>query len=181
VTMDADLRWIVTLHLARLGAISEADIDAEVERDSSSEGVVHATRCRSALPTAEAKERAWTQITTDADLANYELYAACEGFWHPTQAAVTAPYVDRFFAETAGTEKYRRGVVAMANAGTDANGSQFMLFWDDSSSLDAKHEFTIFGEMDSASTDVVASIASQGRDAKDRPIAPAEIISVSPA
>jgi cyclophilin family peptidyl-prolyl cis-trans isomerase len=68
----------------------------------------------------------------------------------------------------------------MANAGTDANGSQFMLFWDDSSSLDAKHEFTIFGEMDSASTDVVASIASQGRDAKDRPIAPAEIMSVSP-
>ncbi|MEV0790090.1 aminopeptidase N [Kribbella sp. NPDC050459] len=116
VTMDADLRWIVTLHLARLGAISEADIDAEVERDSSSEGVVHATRCRSALPTAEAKERAWTQITTDADLANYELYAACEGFWHPTQAAVTAPYVDRYFAEIAGTEKLRSGWVVATSA-----------------------------------------------------------------
>ncbi|MET9317916.1 aminopeptidase N [Kribbella sp. NPDC003505] len=116
VTMDADLRWIVTLQLARLGAIGEADIDAELERDSSSEGVVHATRCRSALPTAEAKERAWTQITTDADLANYELYAACEGFWHPTQAAVTAPYVDRYFAEIAGTEKLRSGWVVATSA-----------------------------------------------------------------
>ena len=86
----------------------------------------------------------------------------------------------QFANETDGTEKYRRGVVAMANAGPDANGSQFLLFWDDSSSLDAKHEFTIFGEMDAPSRDVVASIASQGRDAKDRPIAPAEIISASP-
>ncbi len=86
----------------------------------------------------------------------------------------------QFANETDGTEKYQRGVVAMANAGPDTNGSQFLLFWDDSSSLDAEHEFTIFGEMDSASTDVVASIASQGRDAEDRPIEPAKIISVSP-
>jgi aminopeptidase N len=116
VTMDADLRWLVTLQLARLGAIGEADIDAELQRDSSSEGVVHATRCRAALPTAEAKERAWAQITTDADLANYELYAACEGFWHPTQSELTAPYADRYFAEIAGTEKLRSGWVVATSA-----------------------------------------------------------------
>ena len=46
----------------------------------------------------------------------------------------------QFANETDGNEKYRRGVVAMANAGPNTNGSQFMLFWDDSSSLDAKHE-----------------------------------------
>jgi aminopeptidase N len=116
VTMDADLRWIVTLQLARLGAIGEAEIDAELERDSSSEGVVHATRCRAALPTAAAKERAWAQIMTDADLPNYELYAACEGFWHPTQADLTAPYVDRYFVEIAGTEKLRSGWVVATSA-----------------------------------------------------------------
>jgi aminopeptidase N len=116
VTMDADLRWIVTLQLARLGAIGEAEIDAELERDSSSEGIVHATRCRAALPTAAAKERAWAQITTDADIANYELYAACEGFWHPTQAELTAPYVDRYFAEIPGTEKLRSGWVVATSA-----------------------------------------------------------------
>ncbi|MEU4295016.1 aminopeptidase N [Kribbella sp. NPDC026596] len=116
LAMDADLRWTMLLQLARLGAIGDADIDAELERDSSSEGIVHATRCRAALPTAEAKERAWTQITTDAELANYELYAACEGFWHPSQVELTAPYVDRYFAEIAGTEKLRSGWVVASSA-----------------------------------------------------------------
>jgi aminopeptidase N len=114
--MDADLRWLVTGRLARLGAIGDAEIDAELERDTSSEGVVHAVRCRASLPTVEAKERAWTQIMTDADIANYELYAACEGFWHPTQVELTAPYVDRYFAEIAGTEKLRSGWVVAQSA-----------------------------------------------------------------
>jgi aminopeptidase N len=116
ITIDADLRWLITLRLARLGTIDDAGIDAELARDKSSEGSVHATRCRAALPTAEAKERAWAQITTDADLSNYELYAACEGFWHPAQTEVTAPYVDRYFAEIAGTEKIRSGWVVARSA-----------------------------------------------------------------
>ncbi|ADB32557.1 aminopeptidase N [Kribbella flavida DSM 17836] len=116
VTVDAELRWLITLQLARLGAIDDAGIDAELARDTSSEGVVHATRCRAALPTAEAKERAWAQIMTDGDLANYELYAVCEGFWHPAQAELTAPYVERFFAEIAGTEKLRSGWVVARSA-----------------------------------------------------------------
>ncbi|TWD84152.1 aminopeptidase N [Kribbella amoyensis] len=115
LTVDADLRWQITLHLAELGAIGDAEIDAELARDTSSEGVVHATRCRAAVPTVEAKERAWSLIMTDAELSNYELYAACEGFWWPAQTDLTAPYVDRFFAEIAGTEKFRTGwVVARA-------------------------------------------------------------------
>ncbi|ONI70081.1 aminopeptidase N [Kribbella sp. ALI-6-A] len=115
ITVDADLRWLITLQLARLGAIDDAGIDAELARDTSSEGVVHATRCRAALPTAEAKDRAWAQIMTDGEVSNYELYAACEGFWHPSQTELTAPYVDRFFAEIAGTEKLRSGwVIARA-------------------------------------------------------------------
>ncbi|HET6292979.1 MAG TPA: aminopeptidase N [Kribbella sp.] len=109
--VDADLRWLITLQLARLGAVGDAEIDAELTRDNSSEGVVHATRSRAALPTTEAKDRAWAQIMTDADLPNYEVYAACEGFWHPAQAELTAPYVERFFEEIAGTEKLRTGWV----------------------------------------------------------------------
>jgi aminopeptidase N len=77
---------------------------------------VHATRCRAALPTAEAKERAWQLIMTDADAANYDLYAACEGFWNPSQAELTAPYVNRYFEEIAGTEKFRSGWVVARSA-----------------------------------------------------------------
>ncbi|MEU4390001.1 aminopeptidase N [Kribbella sp. NPDC023855] len=115
LAVDADLRWLITLRLAKLGAVDDAGIDAELARDTSSEGVVHATRCRAALPTVAAKERAWAQIMTDADIANYELYAACEGFWQYDQLELTAPYVDRYFAEIAGIEKLRSGwVVAQA-------------------------------------------------------------------
>ncbi len=109
LAVDADLRWLITLRLARLGAIDEAGIDEELARDKSSEGIVHATRCRSALPHPAAKERAWALIATDAEVSNYELYAACEGFWHPSQLDVTAPYVDRYFAEIPGTAKLRTG------------------------------------------------------------------------
>ena len=111
LAVDADLRWLITLRLARLGAIDEDGIAAELSRDPSSEGRVHATRCRAALPSAAAKDRAWSLITTDAELANYELYAACEGFWHPAQLDVTGSYVDRYFAEIAGTAKLRTGWV----------------------------------------------------------------------
>ena len=114
LSVDADLRWSITLQLARIGAIGDAEIDAELARDTSSEGVVHATRSRAALPAPAAKERAWAQIMTDAEIANYELYAACEGFWHPAQLEVTAPYVERYFAEIAGTEKFRSGLIVSA-------------------------------------------------------------------
>ncbi|MFC0625514.1 aminopeptidase N [Kribbella deserti] len=116
LAVDADLRWLITLQLARIGAIGDAEIDAELARDKSSEGEVHAVRCRAALPTPEAKERAWALISSDAEVANYELYAACEGFWHPAQLDVTAPYVDRYFAEIAGTEKLRSGWVIARSA-----------------------------------------------------------------
>ncbi|WP_344213019.1 aminopeptidase N [Kribbella sancticallisti] len=116
LSIDADLRWLLTLQLAGLGAIGDAEIDAELARDNSSEGAVHATRCRAALPTEEAKERAWKLIMTDADAANYDLYAACEGFWNPAQLELTAPYVNRYFEEIAGTEKLRSGWVVARSA-----------------------------------------------------------------
>jgi aminopeptidase N len=115
LAVDADLRWLVLLRLARLGAVTDADIDAELERDNTSEGIVHAAECRAALPTREAKERAWAVIMTDPDVANYELYAAGTGFWHPIQAELTAPYVDRFFAEIGSTGKLRSGWVVASS------------------------------------------------------------------
>ena len=92
----------------------------------------------------------------------------------------------QFANETDGTESYTRGVVAMANAGPGTNGSQFFLVWDDSTSLDAEPNYTIFGTMDSASRDVVATMAAEGQDGSNpdgtgRPNNPSEIIRVTPA
>lgn len=86
-----------------------------------------------------------------------------------------------FADETDGTESYRPGVVAMANAGPNTNGSQFFLVYDDSSGLDPK--YTIFGRMDDRSRGVVERMAFEGQDGSNpagggKPNNPAEIIRV---
>lgn len=88
----------------------------------------------------------------------------------------------QFANETDGTETYTRGVVAMANAGPDTNGSQFFMVWDDSTRLDRSPDYTIFGRLDTASRDVVATMAGEGQDGSNddgtgRPNNPSEILS----
>ena len=89
-----------------------------------------------------------------------------------------------FADETRGGESYLRGVVAMANAGPNTNGSQFFLVWEDSTALDRQPNYTIFGRMDPASRDVVAQMAGEGQDGSNpdetgKPNNPAEIIRVT--
>jgi cyclophilin family peptidyl-prolyl cis-trans isomerase len=74
----------------------------------------------------------------------------------------------------------------MANGGPGSNGSQFFLVWADSTSLDEKGDFAIFGEMDKTSRDVVASMAEEGQDGRNpdgtgRPNNPSEILGVTRA
>ncbi len=106
-----DLRWAILLRLVRLDAAGEPEIAAEHARDQSSEGAVEVARCRAASPAG--KEAAWTRIMTDPEVGVRELLATAEGFWHPGQAAITAPYVGRFFTEIAGTADIRAGMVLM--------------------------------------------------------------------
>ena len=92
----------------------------------------------------------------------------------------------QFANETDGTETYTRGVVAMANSGPDTNGSQFFLVWDDSTWLDQAPDYTIFGRLDTASRDVVATMAGEGQDGSNsdgtgRPNNPSEILSAKKA
>ncbi|TWD81975.1 aminopeptidase N [Kribbella amoyensis] len=106
--IDTDLRWSLVLRLVRLGEFGAADVDAELTRDRSTEGVIHAARCRAAL--ADGKEAAWARITAESGIGVNELFATCEGFWHPGQAEATAPYVERFFTDIAGTAELRFGM-----------------------------------------------------------------------
>jgi aminopeptidase N len=106
--IDADLRWSLVLRLVRLGVYGNEQVDAELANDHSTEGVSQAARCRAALP--DGKEAAWARIMTDPSIGVTELFATCEGFWHPVQAELTAPYVDRFFTDIPGTADIRSGM-----------------------------------------------------------------------
>jgi aminopeptidase N len=107
LTVDADLRWAILLRLAVLGAADEARIAAEQRRDRSARGIEEATRCRAALPDPAAKAAAWRLVVADRELSNRIVVAAAEGFWRPEHAALTAPYVPRFFEEIGATAGWR--------------------------------------------------------------------------
>ncbi|HET7327207.1 MAG TPA: aminopeptidase N [Nocardioidaceae bacterium] len=109
--VDADLRWMALTRLSELGAIDEAMIDTEHRRDPSAQGAVHAARCRAALPSPAAKQRAWEVLVADSAVSNYVLYATAEGFWNASQDTVTAPYVSRYFTEMPATSRIRNGWV----------------------------------------------------------------------
>ena len=71
---------------------------------------------------------------------------------------------------------YKRGIVAMANAGRDTNGSQFFIM-DADTPLPAR-DYTIFGKL-TEGQDVVNQIAAAPRNRSDRPDQPVVINSVT--
>jgi aminopeptidase N len=107
LTIDPELAWRIRYRLAVQGAMSAAEIAAAYQDDRSAQGENSRAMCSAALPSEHAKEAAWDAIMTDADLSNYGVWARAEAFWHPEQAELTAPYVERFFAELPTADKLR--------------------------------------------------------------------------
>jgi aminopeptidase N len=107
LAVDTELRWLVIEHLAALGEVGPADIDAEYERDTSAQGAEHAAACRAARPDPAAKAAAWEIIVADRELSQRLLLATAAGFWQPGQTDLTAPYVQRFFDEMPDVASWR--------------------------------------------------------------------------
>ncbi|MFF9842110.1 aminopeptidase N [Streptomyces sp. NPDC013740] len=95
--LDPELRWRILARLAVLGAVDEADVAAELDRDPSATGREGAARCRAALPSKEAKAAAWSAMFDSDELSNYLFTATAQGFWKPEQDELTRPYVARFY------------------------------------------------------------------------------------
>ncbi|WP_139981683.1 aminopeptidase N [Nocardioides litoris] len=94
----ASLRWRVVARLAAVGGADAAFIEAERRRDGTVDGELGAARALAARPSVEAKEAAWA-AATDPDVSNRRFEAVTSGLWQPEQAALVAPYVDRYLAE----------------------------------------------------------------------------------
>ena len=109
LTLDAELRWAAVTRLAALGGLDEAGIAAELQRDSSTSGVVHAARSRAVRPDSDSKAAAWHLLTEPSSVPAYELYATADGFFEPSQTDLTEPFVERFFTEMPATAVHRSG------------------------------------------------------------------------
>jgi aminopeptidase N len=98
LAVDTDLRWTLLAALVAVGAAGPDEIEAELSRDPTAAGQRRAATARALQPTAAAKAEAWRLATEDDELPNAMNEAVIAGFFHPTQAELTAPYVQPYFA-----------------------------------------------------------------------------------
>ena len=84
-------RWSPTAHA------EPAEIEAELDRDRTASGERAAALAHALVPTAASKAETWRRLTGEESLPNSLQRSLLMGFYHPTQLALTAPYVSRFF------------------------------------------------------------------------------------
>src|SRR3954451_5845482 len=112
LVVDADARWALLSGLVAIGAAGDAEIDAEEARDATATGIRRAATARALRPTAESKEETWRKAFHDDEIPNAVHEAVLLGFWHPAQRELTAPYVERYFAEIRPLWDRRPGEIA---------------------------------------------------------------------
>ena len=97
LTIDAELRWHLLICAVKRGLLGAADIDTELAKDNTAHGKQYGALAHAAIPTAQAKEKAFTSVTTD-NLSNTIHAYTCRGFNVALQSELVAPFVDRYFA-----------------------------------------------------------------------------------
>jgi len=94
--VDADQRWFFMIALSERGAITKAELDAELARDNTTSGNCFYETAIAAAPTAQAKEYAWNKIVNE-DIQTSVRTALVTGFQRPIQREILASFVDRYF------------------------------------------------------------------------------------
>ncbi|MEV0533415.1 aminopeptidase N [Kitasatospora sp. NPDC050463] len=113
LAVDTELRWTLLGRLAATGRADEAAIAAELVRDNTAAGQEHAASCRAALPTAEAKAKAWASVMESDKLTNYVQDAVIAGFQQADQRELLAPYGAKYFAALKDIWETRSHEIAM--------------------------------------------------------------------
>lgn len=80
LTVDSDLRWLLWQALAAGGNAARAELEAELERDTTASGRVGYTTAAAAFPEPAVKAAAWQDAVHSDDLSNQLLSATIEGF-----------------------------------------------------------------------------------------------------
>lgn len=98
LSVDADLRWELLTSLVVGGHKGQPDIDAELERDATATGALAAAQAKAAIPTSDAKEKAWEAIVERSDMPNAAQRSAIAGFTRVHDTALLEPFASRYFA-----------------------------------------------------------------------------------
>jgi aminopeptidase N len=98
LNIDTDLRWTLLRRLVVTGKRGLSAIEEELKRDDTAMGREHAAGARAAIPTLEAKEIAWTLVTTNDSLPNSEIHAALGGLSYIDHAEIMKNFIDKYFA-----------------------------------------------------------------------------------
>jgi len=97
LAVDTQMRWLVMQALVASGAAEVAEIEAELATDRTASGEREAALAQALVPAAENKAAVWRELTGKETLPNWRHRALLQGFQHPTQVDLTAPYAGKFF------------------------------------------------------------------------------------
>ena len=97
LTIDAELRWHLVICAVKRGLLGVTEIDAELAKDNTAHGKQYGALAHAAIPTAQAKEKAFNSVTTE-NLSNTIHAYTCRGFNVALQSELLNPFIDRYFA-----------------------------------------------------------------------------------
>ena len=97
LTVDTDLAWELLEGLVLNQAAVEADIDAALAKDNTSNGQQAAARARATFPTPEAKLAAFERVVDRDDAPNVIVRNTAVGLQHVNDPASLEPLVERYF------------------------------------------------------------------------------------
>ncbi|MGC9671029.1 aminopeptidase N [Planosporangium sp. 12N6] len=97
LVIQADLRWGLLHSLVANGAAGPDRIEAELDADRTASGERQAALARALVPTPESKAETWRRLVSDHGLPNWLQRSLLQGFQHPAQTALTAPYAAKYF------------------------------------------------------------------------------------
>ncbi len=97
--IDTDLRWELIEGLALNNAIIDAEIEAALQADNTSNGQQAAARARATFPTAEAKAQAFTSLAESDTLSNAIVRAVTMGYQHTNDPSSLSAQIQPYFAE----------------------------------------------------------------------------------
>jgi aminopeptidase N len=96
LVIDADIRWYIFISGVKRGVFGPVEIESESKRDETAHGKQYTASAYAAIPTKEAKAKAFQSITTD-NLSNTIHSYTCQGFNLNIHNDILADFVDPYF------------------------------------------------------------------------------------